>query len=785
VSFFKKNFKLPKLNNLENYSKKIMTTINEQAKNIVNEIRNEGNKSKKGQSLEEQFPYPWSDEIDEETVKNAIVALSLDVRNFLISPGENFYFNLNDNLHYAINLLKFDKRLDILRYNIVPKQIKEDEFWKNYFYRISLIKSGQDIKTLPDIFLPEEIPKAEEPEELKKKASEELFSTFVFDKDEEEELLKDFEKEIGGAIHFEDIRYKTPNPANNNVNANPTYEKINTEEFNSGVNGDINSFNAISTKELDSKIEIENDKPNQAAKTNNSATNEAINIITRTDLESEDDLSIVKRHKRALTPYNQFMKQEITKIKAKQPNITHKAAFTEAAQRWKISLNNPKNNSINEAINIISNKDLESEDDLLIVNKPKRALTPYNQFMKQELTKIKAEQPNITHKAAFTEAAQRWKVSLNNPKYNTTDEAINNIGKTNLESEDDLLIVKKPKRALTPYNQFMKQELTKIKAKQPNITHKAAFTEAAQRWKISLNNPKNNTINEVINIISKTDLESVDDLSRVKKHKRALTPYNQFMKQEITKIKAKQPNITHKAAFKEAAQRWIVSLNNSKNNAFDKAINIINKTDLESEDDLSGVKKHKRALTPYNQFLKQELTKIKAEQPNITHKAAFTEAAQRWKVSLNNPKNNSIDEAINNISRTDLESEDDLSRVKRQKRALTPYNQFMKQEITKIKAKQPNITHKAAFKEAAQRWMISLNNPKKNTTNGAINIITKIGLESEDELSRVKKHKRALTPYNQFMKQEITKIKAEQPNITHKAAFTEAAQRVSDNKNLF
>ena len=31
-------------------------------------------------------------------------------------------------------------------------------------------------------------------------------------------------------------------------------------------------------------------------------------------------------------------------------------------------------------------------------------------------------------------------------------------------------------------------------------------------------------------------------------------------------------------------------------------------------------------------------------------------------VSLNNPKNNSIDEAINNISKTNLESEDDLSR---------------------------------------------------------------------------------------------------------------------------
>jgi len=35
------------------------------------------------------------------------------------------------------------------------------------------------------------------------------------------------------------------------------------------------------------------------------------------------------------------------------------------------------------------------------------------------------------------------------------------------------------------------------------------------------------------------------------------------------------------------------------------------------------------------------------------------------------------------------------------------------------------------------------------------------------------------------LKQEITKIKAKQPNITHKAAFKEAAQRVSDNMNLF
>jgi hypothetical protein len=45
----------------------------------------------------------------------------------------------------------------------------------------------------------------------------------------------------------------------------------------------------------------------------------------------------------------------------------------------------------------------------------------------------------------------------------------------------------------------------------------------------------------------------------------------------------------------------------------------------------------------------------------------------------------------------------------------------------------------------------SLNNPKNNTTNGAINIITKIGFECVDEFSRVKMLKSALSAYNQFM----------------------------------
>ena len=37
-----------------------------------------------------------------------------------------------------------------MRYELVPKVVKEDEFWKNYFYRVNLIKQSFDLKDLED-----------------------------------------------------------------------------------------------------------------------------------------------------------------------------------------------------------------------------------------------------------------------------------------------------------------------------------------------------------------------------------------------------------------------------------------------------------------------------------------------------------------------------------------------------------------------------------------------------------------------------------------------------------
>merc|ERR1712079_970800 len=35
-----------------------------------------------------------------------------------------------------------------MRYELVPKQVKEEEFWRNYFYRVNLIKQSFDLKDL-------------------------------------------------------------------------------------------------------------------------------------------------------------------------------------------------------------------------------------------------------------------------------------------------------------------------------------------------------------------------------------------------------------------------------------------------------------------------------------------------------------------------------------------------------------------------------------------------------------------------------------------------------------
>ncbi|XP_035232811.1 synapse-associated protein 1-like [Stegodyphus dumicola] len=93
------------------------------------------------------FQSPWLDTNDAEDIKQQILSLSSDRKNFLRNPPPGvFEFDLNEMLPIAEFLLKEDKNLAKMRFEIVPKLIKEETFWRNYFYRVSLVQRASRLQ---------------------------------------------------------------------------------------------------------------------------------------------------------------------------------------------------------------------------------------------------------------------------------------------------------------------------------------------------------------------------------------------------------------------------------------------------------------------------------------------------------------------------------------------------------------------------------------------------------------------------------------------------------------
>ncbi|XP_026093045.1 synapse-associated protein 1 isoform X2 [Carassius auratus] len=93
---------------------------------------------------------PWVGYNEEETIQQQILALSADKRNFLRDPpaGVQFQFDFEQMYAVALVMLQEDELLNRMRFDLVPKQVKEDVFWRNYFYRVSLIKQSAQLTAL-------------------------------------------------------------------------------------------------------------------------------------------------------------------------------------------------------------------------------------------------------------------------------------------------------------------------------------------------------------------------------------------------------------------------------------------------------------------------------------------------------------------------------------------------------------------------------------------------------------------------------------------------------------
>uniref|UniRef100_A0A1X7TJ89 BSD domain-containing protein n=2 Tax=Amphimedon queenslandica TaxID=400682 RepID=A0A1X7TJ89_AMPQE len=89
-----------------------------------------------------------------------------DSRNVLREPPPevNFTFEYSRIAPVAMVMLKEDPRLQKLRFELVPKKVSEEIFWRNYFYRVSLAKQSVQLSTLSSANSKTSIEEREQPQ---------------------------------------------------------------------------------------------------------------------------------------------------------------------------------------------------------------------------------------------------------------------------------------------------------------------------------------------------------------------------------------------------------------------------------------------------------------------------------------------------------------------------------------------------------------------------------------------------------------------------------------------
>ncbi|KAL3881576.1 hypothetical protein ACJMK2_027998 [Sinanodonta woodiana] len=123
--------------------KTFLSHFNKEQEKFMNEKRDKDKRS------EAAVP-PWVGYNEEEVMKFQILALSSDKRNFLRNPptGIQFQFDYETSFPVAMATLHEDPNLQKMRFELVPKHINEETFWRNYFYRVSLIKQSTQLTSL-------------------------------------------------------------------------------------------------------------------------------------------------------------------------------------------------------------------------------------------------------------------------------------------------------------------------------------------------------------------------------------------------------------------------------------------------------------------------------------------------------------------------------------------------------------------------------------------------------------------------------------------------------------
>jgi len=195
---------------------------------------------------------PWIGYQDEEAMKGKILSLSNDTRNFVRAPpsGVSFEFDYSSVSATAMALLHEDPQLEAMRYELVPKKVKEDEFWRNYFYRVSLIKQSFDLKDF-------ETNSGNTTTNQQKKRTENETSNVA-----DEEVV---DQHVNNPDHDDEFVSESYQASTDDINeANASMKRLgvvgndNNEEWEAELEGELNEFEMVNSKGTEEDPEWEN-----------------------------------------------------------------------------------------------------------------------------------------------------------------------------------------------------------------------------------------------------------------------------------------------------------------------------------------------------------------------------------------------------------------------------------------------------------------------------------------------------------------------------------------------
>ncbi|KAL2742844.1 synapse-associated protein 1 isoform X1, partial [Vespula maculifrons] len=93
---------------------------------------------------------PWVGAPNEDVLREECLSLSTERRNFTRAPPPDveFAWDFEAIQPVARATLALDPNLEKMRYELVPKVVSEDEFWRNYFYRVSLLRQSHELNAM-------------------------------------------------------------------------------------------------------------------------------------------------------------------------------------------------------------------------------------------------------------------------------------------------------------------------------------------------------------------------------------------------------------------------------------------------------------------------------------------------------------------------------------------------------------------------------------------------------------------------------------------------------------